>query len=98
MVSSLTLPSGRGRNPAGLISPSWATKRIPLPSRVDAVCALGRPAAGPIRSEEHTSELQSRQYLVCRLLLEKKHTMIFAEHNFHLYSAYITDTLWCDAI
>src|SRR3712207_7867435 len=28
-------------------------------------------AVGP-RSEEHTSELQSRQYLVCRLLLEKK--------------------------
>src|SRR3712207_6964894 len=28
--------------------------------------------AGPGRSEEHTSELQSRQYLVCRLLLEKK--------------------------
>src|SRR3712207_6853081 len=26
----------------------------------------------PSRSEEHTSELQSRQYLVCRLLLEKK--------------------------
>ena len=26
----------------------------------------------PRRSEEHTSELQSRQYLVCRLLLEKK--------------------------
>src|SRR3712207_6945420 len=30
------------------------------------------------RSEEHTSELQSRQYLVCRLLLEKK------KHNLHL--------------
>src|SRR3712207_7063965 len=29
-------------------------------------------ASGHIRSEEHTSELQSRQYLVCRLLLEKK--------------------------
>src|SRR3712207_7687774 len=29
------------------------------------------PATG-LRSEEHTSELQSRQYLVCRLLLEKK--------------------------
>src|SRR3712207_8142875 len=28
------------------------------------------------RSEEHTSELQSRQYLVCRLLLEKKNTRI----------------------
>src|SRR3712207_8042329 len=33
-----------------------------------------RPRAGRagLRSEEHTSELQSRQYLVCRLLLEKK--------------------------
>src|SRR5215203_6314856 len=30
------------------------------------------PGRGPWRSEEHTSELQSRQYLVCRLLLEKK--------------------------
>src|SRR3712207_7067318 len=29
------------------------------------------------RSEEHTSELQSRQYLVCRLLLEKKKNMTF---------------------
>src|SRR3712207_8128312 len=29
-----------------------------------------------LRSEEHTSELQSRQYLVCRLLLEKKKTYI----------------------
>src|SRR3712207_8542867 len=28
------------------------------------------------RSEEHTSELQSRQYLVCRLLLEKKHIFL----------------------
>src|SRR3712207_6913258 len=30
----------------------------------------------PPRSEEHTSELQSRQYLVCRLLLEKKKTCL----------------------
>src|SRR3712207_7710250 len=37
----------------------------------------GRPAvSGRPRSEEHTSELQSRQYLVCRLLLEKKKTTI----------------------
>src|SRR3712207_8383262 len=35
-----------------------------------------RGPAAPRRSEEHTSELQSRQYLVCRLLLEnKKHTI-----------------------
>src|SRR3712207_8920944 len=37
---------------------------VPLVERV--------PARGEDRSEEHTSELQSRQYLVCRLLLEKK--------------------------
>src|SRR5258707_5880345 len=30
------------------------------------------PGVAVVRSEEHTSELQSRQYLVCRLLLEKK--------------------------
>src|SRR3712207_8979380 len=35
----------------------------------------------PARSEEHTSELQSRQYLVCRLLLEKK-----KKHNQKYYS------------
>src|SRR3712207_7665328 len=34
------------------------------------------PAARSSRSEEHTSELQSRQYLVCRLLLEKKKTEV----------------------
>src|SRR3712207_7890441 len=50
---------------------------------VDPGEAVQRPAVGGdlaedlaglerLRSEEHTSELQSRQYLVCRLLLEKK--------------------------
>src|SRR5687767_15632412 len=34
--------------------------------------AAGRPFSGGKRSEEHTSELQSLAYLVCRLLLEKK--------------------------
>src|SRR3712207_8642998 len=34
--------------------------------------AVAKAALGVGRSEEHTSELQSRQYLVCRLLLEKK--------------------------
>src|SRR3712207_9487546 len=38
--------------------------------RVDVDARRGRGARA--RSEEHTSELQSRQYLVCRLLLEKK--------------------------
>src|SRR3712207_7527041 len=36
-------------------------------------CSSDRSRVSPsLRSEEHTSELQSRQYLVCRLLLEKK--------------------------
>src|SRR3712207_7728122 len=34
--------------------------------------AFGAAKRDALRSEEHTSELQSRQYLVCRLLLEKK--------------------------
>src|ERR1035437_10449293 len=41
---------------------------------------------GMYRSEEHTSELQSRQYLVCRLLLEKKKqhhdAVIYLTHNY----------------
>src|SRR3712207_7738136 len=45
------------------------------PHRAQAQQARGRHRVGELRhgrSEEHTSELQSRQYLVCRLLLEKK--------------------------
>src|SRR3712207_8039343 len=43
--------------------------------------ALVRVAYAP-RSEEHTSELQSRQYLVCRLLLEKKKQHVHAREFF----------------
>src|SRR3712207_7734214 len=49
-----------------------AAALLPLPVQPRG---LAQPPAGPARpdrSEEHTSELQSRQYLVCRLLLEKK--------------------------
>src|SRR3712207_7737853 len=43
-----------------------------------------RPEMLDLRSEEHTSELQSRQYLVCRLLLEKKnHTPPLAPALLH---------------
>src|SRR5258707_3962449 len=56
-----------------------APARRPLRARlaqpgVDAVRVEVRPCRR--RSEEHTSELQSRQYLVCRLLLEKKKTTL----------------------
>src|SRR5215217_9768764 len=53
---------------------------LPISTRWRSSARSGRRNAGPSRrstprssrSEEHTSELQSRQYLVCRLLLEKK--------------------------
>src|SRR3712207_7819673 len=50
----------------------WLTDDPALPSA--ARDAIADPVNEPCvsRSEEHTSELQSRQYLVCRLLLEKK--------------------------
>src|SRR3712207_7821051 len=41
---------------------------------------LTKKPAETRRSEEHTSELQSRQYLVCRLLLEKKKTRTTLDH------------------
>src|SRR5258707_4271733 len=52
-----------------------------------AAAPHGRLGASGSRSEEHTSELQSRQYLVCRLLLEKKKNNSQTErpqhHNVH---------------
>src|SRR3712207_8216969 len=47
-----------------------AVPRDPVPRGSQAVAV--QDGADQRRSEEHTSELQSRQYLVCRLLLEKK--------------------------
>src|SRR2546429_2486587 len=45
------------------------------------------------RSEEHTSELQSRLHLVCRLLLEKKKSGVYPEWNFWLsLQALLTST------
>src|SRR3712207_8858717 len=48
----------------GLVEADGRTVVVGPDARADPV--------GELRSEEHTSELQSRQYLVCRLLLEKK--------------------------
>src|SRR5215217_8912597 len=52
------------RASAGRVSPAAAS--------ADRARGPGAARRGRHRSEEHTSELQSRQYLVCRLLLEKK--------------------------
>src|SRR3712207_7341719 len=81
------LISRRSSGSIGVSSPTVADERDAMVAETaeaivgppvytrDAACA----AAGvPVdrRSEEHTSELQSRQYLVCRLLLEKKNNTI----------------------
>src|SRR5258707_3803954 len=55
-------PAGRSASPS---APDRGVFSATLLSRVTAAGVVGR-------SEEHTSELQSRQYLVCRLLLEKR--------------------------
>src|SRR3712207_8688599 len=65
-------PSPRCRR--GLHS-GCAGRPDPVRSRTSTACPLisqWSSCSGSGRSEEHTSELQSRQYLVCRLLLEKK--------------------------
>src|SRR3712207_8575341 len=55
-------------------------------SPVMAAHGSKRPTLGTNpRSEEHTSELQSRQYLVCRLLLEKKNTIPRVYHTTHYH-------------
>src|SRR3712207_7515131 len=64
-ISGSTCSTGSADLPS-VVRDAWpASPDGTSPSRaLSAACAL--------RSEEHTSELQSRQYLVCRLLLEKK--------------------------
>src|SRR3712207_8669976 len=56
--------------------PSAVEKAAPRSSTMRSERRDRGVAGGGGRSEEHTSELQSRQYLVCRLLLEKKKTHI----------------------
>src|SRR3712207_8309163 len=58
------------RKPSGRISSAGRSNQASDPSRSASACAAASDSS--VRSEEHTSELQSRQYLVCRLLLEKK--------------------------
>src|SRR2546429_2192259 len=60
------------QRPAAVSSP--LKQRYALPSEPEALRSLGFKLYASRRSEEHTSELQSRLHLVCRLLLEKKKT------------------------
>src|SRR3712207_6907583 len=65
---SVPEPHGTRPSPRPAPPPGPPRRRPPVP-------------ASAVRSEEHTSELQSRQYLVCRLLLEKKKTTPTTSHR-----------------
>src|SRR5207247_9758514 len=54
-----------------------------------ATCFMARTCAFPPRSEEHTSELQSRVDLVCRLLLEKKKIKLFLKGDNAFYAGIV---------
>src|SRR3712207_7022945 len=72
-ISMRTSPSSAFALSTSFISSgsgSWWS--VPYIARTGSSPNQGRTASTSVRSEEHTSELQSRQYLVCRLLLEKK--------------------------
>src|SRR5258708_8495822 len=60
---------------------SWPRRRS-RPGRESWATAAARPRS-PVRSEEHTSELQSPDHLVCRLLLEKKKAPPLHNHPPH---------------
>src|SRR5258707_9493871 len=70
----------RSKHPEGAIRPWYVEfcglcvhgRLLAVPGPPMFLAARACPVYGTSRSEEHTSELQSRQYLVCRLLLEKK--------------------------
>src|SRR3712207_8450552 len=68
-------------------SPTSTTPSARPPSGRSSSRRSSRGSSPPTRSEEHTSELQSRQYLVCRLLLEKKNlpTVPYADCSAHCY-------------
>src|SRR5690606_40861819 len=71
------LPGGRSAHPASAPAPRHAVRNLGPPATPARPRPQGRRARVPApvlrpRSEEHTSELQSRENLVCRLLLEKK--------------------------
>src|SRR3712207_8779310 len=74
--NSSNLVIGRifGPLPLGLFTKAAQLLSLPTEQINEPVATVSIPALSRLRSEEHTSELQSRQYLVCRLLLEKKKT------------------------
>src|SRR2546429_3811573 len=66
----------------GLIDGEWKATENSRRAKYYALTDQGRKRlSSETRSEEHTSELQSRLHLVCRLLLEKKKKRLFPKHR-----------------
>src|SRR2546429_2211343 len=75
------------RPPRSTLFPYTTLFRSMMPQRAptNSFSAFWQSSANSVRSEEHTSELQSRLHLVCRLLLEKKKNSDDAdEHDDHV--------------
>src|SRR5436305_11219478 len=73
---------------------SDATDRYVKGVRADDLPRL-RSRRGVDRSEEHTSELQSRPHLVCRLLLEKKKVITSAKLISRLFGCFFSSGFFC---
>src|SRR5256885_8740795 len=82
LFRSVSPPPGQPPCPGG----RWGgqpSARPAAPSGREVGGSAPRPARRPVRSEEHTSELQSPCNLVCRLLLEKKNNTSISTHAPH---------------
>src|SRR6266849_9884158 len=84
------------RPPRSTLFPYTTLFRSSRSFRVHAVLRCVRCRPFRRRSEEHTSELQSRVDLVCRLLLEKKKNKSFMRH--HLYKKNHSPLVACDFV
>src|SRR3712207_7541865 len=75
VIAPTSDPATRTLPCVGLSRPAMRLSSVDLPEPDGPISARKSPSPTssvmPLRSEEHTSELQSRQYLVCRLLLEQ---------------------------
>src|SRR3712207_7554745 len=80
--------SGAGRARAGSVmaEPRWFIVHVYSGFERKVRDEILKQAEQKGRSEEHTSELQSRQYLVCRLLLEKK-KRLHCRHNIQAHAS-----------
>src|SRR3712207_7047431 len=77
----------------GVATRFWSRSKSPKTTKLYGTCLSYTRLA--TRSEEHTSELQSRQYLVCRLLLEKKKKTIIHYFSYSLLFFFLLFITFC---